>query len=167
MLCVSAPAQPTGLMVQTVTADEVTLVWNQVSTATSYRLLYAEETSRTYLNITLDVTNVTISGLQNATTYNFRVVALNGILESKQSSEVRQITGTLTTALVLSCAKIVMFNIIHFVTFLILAPLAPTFRTNSTTQTTILVVWNTPVGAATFAVEVTNETMTPFYNRTM
>ncbi|CAK8690969.1 unnamed protein product [Clavelina lepadiformis] len=136
---ITAPAQPTGLMVQTVTADEVTLVWNQVSTATSYRLLYAEETSRTYLNITLDVTNVTISGLQNATTYNFRVVALNGILESDQSSEVRQIT----------------------------APLAPTFRTNSTTQTTIIVVWNIPAGAATFVVEVTNEIMTPFYERTI
>ncbi|CAK8690966.1 unnamed protein product [Clavelina lepadiformis] len=136
---ITAPDLPKGISVQTVTADEVTLFWNQVSNATNYRALYAEGSSMTYLNTTVDVTNATISGLQNATLYKFMVIAINGIFESDQSSEVQQITATLT----------------------------PIFLLKSTTQTTILATWNSPTGAAMFTVKVVIGTTSPIYDQTI
>ncbi|XP_076807193.1 uncharacterized protein LOC143450508 [Clavelina lepadiformis] len=128
---ITGPTTTMGLTVQAVTANNITVSWNQVDTATSYRVTYSDVSSTAAMSVlTTNFTAFIISGLLEATTYRISVVAINNHLESEQSIELRQIT----------------------------APLAPTFVANSTTQTTIWAVWSNPSGADSYLVEVLNET---------
>jgi len=77
--------------------SSVTLNWNSVAGATSYRIYYATEANIIFKNISafengtqINVVNppYTITGLQNNKTYYFVVTAIKGSEESSQSQEV-------------------------------------------------------------------------------
>jgi hypothetical protein len=71
-------AIPTGLHTTAVAATSVTLAWDPVSIATSYRVQQSVDAGVTWTNVTTDPTTPTktVSSLTTATAYQWRVAAM-------------------------------------------------------------------------------------------
>ena len=80
------PAAPGGLAVGATTSSSVTLTWNTVQGATGYNVYRDGQKVQA-----VQGTSATVTGLKAATSYEFRVSAVNGAGESAKSAPV---TGT-------------------------------------------------------------------------
>ena len=84
---VAAPAAPTGLAA-TPGNGQVSLAWNAVSGATSYKIYRGTASgAETLFQSGITATNFLNTGLTNGTTYFYKVTAVNAGGESPQSSE--------------------------------------------------------------------------------
>ncbi|WP_410536767.1 chitinase [Streptomyces sp. KL2] len=81
------PAAPGGLTVGTTTSSSATLNWNAVAGATGYTV-YRDGTKA----LSVQGTSATVTGLAAATSYEFRVSAVNGAGESAKSAPVTATT---------------------------------------------------------------------------
>ncbi|MGK5449352.1 chitinase [Streptomyces radiopugnans] len=81
------PAAPGGLAVGTTTSSSVTLNWNAVAGATGYTV-YRDGAKA----LSVQGTSATVTGLAAATSYEFRVSAVNGAGESAKSAPVTATT---------------------------------------------------------------------------
>jgi fibronectin type 3 domain-containing protein len=87
------PAVPSGLTVSTVSSTSVTLLWNPVTGATSYRIYRSSSSLGTYTQIgTSTGVSYNNTGLSGATTYYYKVSAYNTGGESAQSGQVSATT---------------------------------------------------------------------------
>ena len=86
----SAPPSPQGLVVGGATSSSLTLTWNSVSSATSYKVYRLESASGTVGNFTSVASptsnSYTDTSLAQTTTFHYTVSAVNGAGESAQSS---------------------------------------------------------------------------------
>ncbi|GAA2453240.1 glycoside hydrolase family 18 protein [Streptomyces macrosporus] len=80
------PAAPGGLTVGSTTSSSITLTWNTVQGATGYHVYQGDRRVQS-----VQGTSATVTGLKPATSYEFRVSAVNGAGESAKSAPV---TGT-------------------------------------------------------------------------
>jgi hypothetical protein len=86
---------PTGIYTYSTTSNSTTIGWTAVAVATSYSLDYRRLGTTTWTTINGITTNYkTITGLNPATTYQFRVRSVCG---ANQTASVNSATGTVTT----------------------------------------------------------------------
>jgi glucuronoarabinoxylan endo-1,4-beta-xylanase len=90
------PAAPAGLTAVAVSATQIGLTWNAVTTATGYRVKRSTTSGGPYTPVATGVapTSYTDTGLLNGTTYYYVVSALNLAGESTNSSPVGVTTKT-------------------------------------------------------------------------
>jgi hypothetical protein len=95
----TSPPSPTGLVATAVAADQINLTWIASSNATSYNLQRATVSGGPYTNTATDVvgTNYSDTGLAPATTYYYRVTAVNYIGEGDPSLKADATTYQLLT----------------------------------------------------------------------
>lgn len=74
---VAVPAQVTGLAAGTATTSSQPLTWTAVSGANSYLVEYKTTAGSTWSQATVNVANCTVTGLSAATSYDYRVSAVN------------------------------------------------------------------------------------------
>lgn len=116
----SPPSTPEGLSVTASTSSSITLGWDSVDSADSYKLYRSSSSEGTYTEIVDQSTrSYTDTGLDADTTYYYKVSAVNAYGTSDLSTDVSGQTDTLSP------------------------PDIPTGLTvNSTSQTTIALEWN-------------------------
>jgi fibronectin type 3 domain-containing protein len=84
---VTKPAAPSGVTAKAVTESSITVSWNSVSGAESYRVYRSTTSTGTYTQIgTSEASPYTDTGLTVSTTYYYKVSAYNSSGESSQSS---------------------------------------------------------------------------------
>jgi hypothetical protein len=82
------PSIPTGVKATAESSSSISVTWNSVSGATSYKI-YSGTTAGSFPNETKETnTSHTFTGLNSSTTYYFRITAVNSVGESTQSTTV-------------------------------------------------------------------------------
>jgi uncharacterized protein (TIGR02145 family) len=102
VMILSVPVAPTASAATLLTTNSFTASWNSVSGATGYFLDVATDTGFTslvsgYSNLSVgNVTTFSVTGLNPATTYYYRVRANNGTCSGPSSNEITATTATIT-----------------------------------------------------------------------
>jgi len=90
----SVPNAPTGLDITDLSSSSISVSWNSVSGATSYKVYYTTDSSSTTKIFagTVTETSYTHTGLQADTTYYYYIKAVNNVGESDYSSYTYAVT---------------------------------------------------------------------------
>jgi hypothetical protein len=89
----AAPGMPTGLTATPVSTSQINLSWNSVTDAHSYTLEWSTNGSNWGVLATTSGTTYADTGLQAGTTYDYRVLASNGLGSSAYSALVSATTS--------------------------------------------------------------------------
>lgn len=87
----------TGLKIDEITPFQITLSWNTSTHASEYEIYYKEHSSNNWERIGIETnTRKTINGLKQSTAYDFKIVAVIGIIRSDETVLLCQKTATIT-----------------------------------------------------------------------
>ncbi|MDR1220995.1 MAG: fibronectin type III domain-containing protein [Treponema sp.] len=82
------PSVPTGVKAAVQSSSSISVSWNSVSGATSYKIYRGVSSTWTPSETTAEGASYTFTGLDASTTYYFRITAINSAGESAQSTAV-------------------------------------------------------------------------------
>ncbi|MDR1220584.1 MAG: fibronectin type III domain-containing protein [Treponema sp.] len=130
----TAPSAPTGVSATAQSSNSVSVSWNAVSGATSYKVYRSGSSSGTYTQVgSPSSASYTDTGLSSSTTYYYKVSAVNSAGESAQSSYASATTSSSSSGNT--------------------APSAPTgVSATAQSSSSVSVSWNAVSGATSYKV---------------